>query len=328
METTGLLSCKDHVIGDTLETIGASSVFRQVTIRPAMSGCNSLFVGQIGDWTWDAITALCGTNVFKAVNTSGAPTYLAFYYFHIRSSPVLHPGCLTFGDRIEVLSTPFNFGSESILTLHRIKRAGPAEPPAQSVDIEEFYDFPRSDCLYVETFNRWIARTREQSNRDLVKSSPVDFKYSHLCSLPEKYSPRLACSQARLNQTFHDIRSPEHVCVVDDFQTEYRIDITRDVNAVGLVYFAAYFSIVDGALLKLWQKLGKSSQSFLKRVVLDRKLCYFANAELDSLLKITLKSWRKRDDPHSEIYNAVIQDSETARVIAVATMQIMTEPAL
>ena len=293
-----------------------------------MSGHNSLFVGQIGDWTWDAITALCGTNVFNAVNTSGAPTYLAFYYFHIRSSPVIHPGCLTFGDRIEILSTPFNFGSESILTLHRIKKASPGEPPAQSIDIEEFYDFPRSDCLYVETFNRWIARSREKSNRDLVKSSPVDFKYSHLCSLPEKYSPRLICSQARLNQTFHDIRSPEHVCVIDDFQTEYRIDITRDVNAVGLVYFAAYFSIIDGALLKLWQQLGRSAQSFLKRIVLDRKLCYLGNAELDSLLSITLKSWRKRDDPHNEIYNAVIQDSETARVIAVATMQIASEAPL
>src|SRR5215472_14494696 len=115
VETNAVQNPPSHVIGDVVET-GASSVYRRVTVKPAMSGRNSLFVGQIGDWTWDAVTALCGTNVFNATNASGAPTYLAFYYFHLRGSPVLHSAGLTFGDRLEVVSTPFNFGSESILT--------------------------------------------------------------------------------------------------------------------------------------------------------------------------------------------------------------------
>ena len=90
---------------DAFEAVDAKSVYRRVTVKPAMSGHNSLFVGQIGDWTWDTVTALCGTNVFTATNASGAPTYLAFYYFHLRGSPVLHSAGLTFGDRLEVVST-------------------------------------------------------------------------------------------------------------------------------------------------------------------------------------------------------------------------------
>jgi probable biosynthetic protein (TIGR04098 family) len=328
VETNAVQNPTSHVIRDALETVSTNSVHRRVTVKPAMSGQNALFVGQIGDWTWDAVTALCGTNVFCATNASGAPTYLAFYYFHMRGSPTIHSAGLTFGDRLEVVSTPFNFGSESILTLHRIKKEGQREISPQSIDIREFYDFPRNDCLYVETFNRWIARSREKSNQDLIKSSPVDFKYAHLSSLPDQYSPRQICGYARINNTFHDTQSPEHVSVVDGFSTEYRIDITRDINAVGLVYFAAYFSIIDGALLKLWKHLGRSAQSFLDRVVLDHKLCYFGNADLDSLLRITLRSWRKVGDPGHEVYNAVLQDCETTRVIAVSTMHVLSEAAI
>jgi probable biosynthetic protein (TIGR04098 family) len=312
------------VIGDALQMASASSVYRQVTVKPAMSGHNSLFVGQIGDWTWDAVTALCGTNVFSATNASGAPTYLAFYYFRIRSSPAIHSTNLTFGDRLEAVSTLFNFGSESILTLHRIKKEGHECIPAQPIDLEEFYDFPKSDCLYVETFNRWIARGREKSNKDLIRSSPVDFKYAHLCSLPDRYSPRLVCGYARIHNTFHDIQSPDYVSVVEEFRTEYSIDITRDLNGVGLVYFAAYFSIIDGALLKLWKHLARSAQSFLDRVVLDHKLCYFGNADIDSILRITLRSWRKVGDPGHEVYNVVIEECETSRVIAVSTMDVLS----
>ncbi len=317
-----------HAMADAVAMLGPNSVYRRVTVKPAMSGHNSLFVGQIGDWTWDAVTSLCGTNVFSATNASGAPTYLAFYYFHLRCSPTIHPTALTFGDRIEAVSSLFNCGSESVLTLHRIRKQGEGGLPAQPVDLQEFYDFPRNDCLYVETFNRWIARSREKSNQDLIRSSPADFEYSHLAPLPDRYSPRLACGYARANNTFHDPQAPGQVCVVDGFQTEYRVDITRDVNGVGLVYFASYFSIIDGALLKLWRHLGRSAQSFLNRVVLDHKLCYFGNAELDSLLRITLKSWRKTGEPGQEIYNTVIQDHESSRVIAVSTIHLLSEAAL
>lgn len=324
METIVVDNPASRLIEDTFETVGGSSAFRRVTVKPAMSGHNSLFVGQIGDWTWDTVAALCGTNVFNAVNSGGAPTYLAFYYFHLRSSPTIHVTGLTFGDRLEVSSTLFNFGSESILALHRIRKEKNDETPMQPLDLEEFYDSPRSDCLYAETFNRWIARSREKSNQGLIKSSPVDFRHAHLRSLPDRYSPRAVCGYARANHTFHNPQSAEYAEVVENFQTEYRIDITRDINGVGLVYFASYFSIIDGALLRLWRHLGRSAQSFLDRIVLDHKLCYLGNADIDSVLRITLRSWRKIDDPGREVFNVVLEDCETAKVIAVSTIHVQS----
>ncbi len=324
MEMNAVQNDTVPVLRDTFRA-GTSSVFRSVTVKPAMSGHNSLFVGQIGDWTWDAVSALCDTNVFSATNANGAPTYLAFYYFHIKSSPTLHLTSLTFGDRLETASTLFSCGSESILTLHRIRRESPGIHSTEPVDLEEFYEFPHKDCIYVETFNRWIARSRANTNQDLIRSSPVGFKYAHLDSLPDRYSPRQACTNARVQHTFHDPESPGFACVVEDFHAEYRVDITRDINGVGLVYFAAYFSIIDGAILKLWRHLGRSAQSFLDRIVLDHKLGYFGNAELDSMLHITLKMWRSTVDAALEAFNTVIRESTTGRVIAVSTIQISSE---
>ena len=300
-----------------------TSVYRRVTVKPTMSGHNSLFVGQIGDWTWDTVAALCGTNVFNALNASGEPTYLAFYYFHLKSSATIHTTSLTFGDQLEVVSTPFNFGSESILTLHKIRKGWGAGDAPEPIDIEEFYDSPNDKCLYVETFNRWVSRSREKSNQDLIRSSPGDFQYEHLDCLPEKYSPRKICGLARIHNTFHDGQSTQYVAAVDGFHADYHIDITRDINGVGLVYFAAYFSIIDGALLKLWKHLGRNSQSFLDRIVLDQKLCYFGNADIDSHLDMTLKSWTKTGEAGHEVYNVVVQDRESARVIAVSTLHTL-----
>ncbi|EWC63730.1 hypothetical protein UO65_0925 [Actinokineospora spheciospongiae] len=302
--------------------VDGHSVWRRLTVRPGMCGHNSLFVGQVGDWTWETVTALCDTNVFAARDADGNPTYLAFYYYHIQGSPEFHHGGLTFGDRIEVASSSFDYGSESVLTLHRISRSGGGSART-AVDPVEFFEDPRPDCLYVQNFNRWVTRSAEGSNVGLVKSSPPDFRHGHLPTLPARYSPRLAYKQARTSHTFHDVADPGfHQVGTASF--DYQIDITRDINGVGLIYFASYFSIVDRALLKLWRRLGRSDASFLTRVVTDHKLCYLGNADADSVLRVSVQAYRSVDDPRHEVFTVVATDRTTGRAIAVATIHLTT----
>ncbi|WP_155372904.1 LnmK family bifunctional acyltransferase/decarboxylase [Catellatospora vulcania] len=303
------------------------SVCRLVTIKPGMCGHNSLFYGQLGDWTWETVSELCEADAFNAYNAAGQPTYLSFYYFHVRAGDALHPRSLSFGHRVEVVSRVFGFGSESVLTLHRLRQVGPdyeADPDA-GFEPYEFYDAPRADCLYVQNFNRWVSRGRDGSNEGLVAAAPVGFRHEHLPQLPAQYSPRLVYSRARQQLTFHDPQQPGWREVVGEHRTDYRIDISRDVNGVGLLYFASYFSIVDGALLGLWRELGRSDRSFLDRVVHDQKLCYLGNADVDTRLRITMRSWRAEHDPAEEMFNAVIEDSATDRVLAVCTLHIRSE---
>ncbi|HEY4456338.1 MAG TPA: LnmK family bifunctional acyltransferase/decarboxylase [Pseudonocardiaceae bacterium] len=294
---------------------------RTVTVTPGMSGSGALIFGQMGDWTWDAVRSACGTNVYVAHNAEGDPTYLSFYYFHVLGSPGLHPYGLAFGDELEVTSRVFDFGRSSVLTLHRIARAGTELPPGP-LEPDEFYQGRHADCIYVENFNRWITRGRKDSNQGLVESTPVGFRHSHLPRLPNAYSPRVACTTARRHGTFHPDGPPGHIAVGPPFVTEYTLDPVRDVNAVGLAYFAAYFSIVDGALLRLWRTLGRSAAQFLRRRVLEHQLGYFGNADLDATLEITVALWRDPATPDVEVADVAVREQHTDRLLAVAEVRV------
>lgn len=285
-------------------------VTHAVTVEPGMCGPTSLFAGRVGDWTWRAVSALCGVDALNARNAAGAPTYLAFSSFHIRGCRAMHPGRLAFGDRLDVATRLFDLGSESVLALHRISTAGA----------------PRAGRLYVRTFNRWIVRGVEHSNAHLVRSSPVGFRHRHLGAPPAYHSPRLMYGHARAHRVCRAI-PPGYEPVAADVTIEYPIDITRDLNAVGLVYFAAYFGFVDRAVLALWRHLGRTDRAFLRRRVVDQRLCYLSNAEPDAVLSLRVAAWHRAGDPADEIVNVVAEDAGTGRLAAVSTLRLLGERA-
>ncbi|MEU2246394.1 LnmK family bifunctional acyltransferase/decarboxylase [Streptomyces sp. NPDC019224] len=315
------------------ERTGPATVRREVTVQPGMCGPNALLIGRIGDWTWETVSEICGTDVFNARDPQGRATYLSFYYYRVRSGGrLLHPRAISFGDRLEVISRVFGYGSESVLTLHRIRRigSGPGSHDAEvfaedSFEPEEFYERPRPDCLYVENFNRWVARGRADSNVGLVRASPADFHHTQLPRLPDAYSPRLACNGARSRHRFLDPLTAGYVPLGEEFTTEHRVDVSSDVNGVGLLYFASYFAIADGALLQLWRSLGRSDRSFLDRTLADSRVCYLGNADVDSTLRLRARPWHRSGDPTEELVELVVEDLATDRTLAVCSFEIRRE---
>ncbi|HEX8617220.1 MAG TPA: LnmK family bifunctional acyltransferase/decarboxylase [Thermoanaerobaculia bacterium] len=300
------------------------SLHRRLTLTPAMCGHNSLFLAQVADWTWGTVSTVCGTEMYQEKNESGMPTYLSFFYLRISGGPAMQMHHLTFGDELDVVTTAFNFGSESILTLHRVSRASAATAAPRAVDPYEFYERREDGCLYVESLNRWITRSRP-GNEALVKSSPKGIVTRHLPVLPDQYSPRVVYDRARKVETFHDVHSPEHELLVEEYVLDYTIDAARDLNGVGLVFFASFASIVDSALLKLWKHLGRDVDSFVNRVVRDRQICYVANTEVDTTLRLEIRVWRRRDDSREETFNVVMRDVARQRLVLVSTLQIRSE---
>lgn len=313
-----------HIVPE-FAILDASSTVRRMTVKPAMCGHNSLLIGQIGDWTWETVGALCGTDVFRARNHQGDPAYLAFYYVHLKSGRALHPRVLTFGDRIEVVSRVFDFGSESVLTLHRIAISDDEPAATRMLTEEEFFLHPRPDCIYAGNFNRWVTRGRNHSNQGLVRSSPVGFRHGHLPKLSARHSPRLVYDRARTRHTFRDPGAIGYLAHVTGFQLEYVIDPSRDFNGVGLAYFAAYFSILDWALLGLWRHLGRGDRSFMHRIVLDHKVCYLGNIDVGTTLTITVNMFRRQGDPRDEVVDIVMADRAGNRTVTVSTMHLLRE---
>src|ERR1041385_1937666 len=153
--------------------IDGHSLHRRVMLWSSMCGHNSLFLAQMADWTWQTISVTCGTNLYRETNDHGLPAYLSFFYLRICGSPSIQPRQFTFGDELDVVTSAFNFGTESMLTLHRITRLRDAGPSVEPVTLDEFHEHRRQDCLYIQSLNRWVTRSSPTSNDALVRSSPT-----------------------------------------------------------------------------------------------------------------------------------------------------------
>jgi probable biosynthetic protein (TIGR04098 family) len=286
-----------------------------------MCSSGSLIFGRIGDWTWEAVAAACGTNVHAARNAEGLPAYLSFYYYRVRGGKVLHPHGLSFGDELQVSSRVFQFGSQSVLTLHRLAPAG-LDLPESPLDPAEVYERPHPDCLYAENFNRWISRTSPGSNQRLAQVAPPDFHYADLPRLPNDHSPRTLVGRAREAGSFHATPPPGFE-VTDPVRTvDYTLDIARDINGAGLVYFASYFSIFDTALLRLWRSLGRTDEQFLRRRVVDQQVGYFGNADPGAVFTISVTRWCSRTAPGLEIADMALRDAASGRLLAVTGIEL------
>lgn len=293
---------------------------RRVTVSPAMCSAGSLIYARLGDWTWEAVNAVCGTNVYAAKNAHGLPAYLSFYYFRVLGGEVLQPNGFTFGDELSVTSRVFGVGSSSVLTVHRIARAdsAAAEEPLEPWEI---YERPRPDCMYAENLNRWISRGAHDSNTGLVNAAPVGFRHEHLGRAPREHSPRLAAGTARDHRSFFPGGIPGFGPGERRFTTEYRLDPARDLNGVGLVYFASYFSFADTALLRAWRELGRSDLQFLGRTVLDYRLGFFGNADLDSRFQLDVRIKEHERESGHEWAEVVMLDADSQRLLAVASIR-------
>ena len=116
----------------------------------------------------------------------------------------------------------------------------------------------------------------------------------------------------------------DYTLVVDEFRVNYKVDITRDINAVGLIYFARLFLDVDWAILKAGGTVGRSDESFLTRVVVDQKICYVGNANVDSVFTIKVKLWKRVGHSGYEVFDVVIRkDRDTERMIAICTVHTL-----
>jgi probable biosynthetic protein (TIGR04098 family) len=326
--TTGLPSAGLSPTNATsdIRTAEQSALWRQVVVSPGMCSGGSLVFGRIGDWTWEAVAAACDTNVHAARTATGEPAYLSFYYFRVRGGKIIHPHGLAFGDELHVSSRVFQFGSQSVLTLHRLAPAdlGLADTPLEPAEV---YERPHPDCMYAENFNRWIVRSHPGSNQGLAEVAPPDFAVTDLPRLPNEYSPRTLVGRARAAGGFCAPAPAGFAVAGPEYTFEYELDTARDLNGAGLVYFASYFSMFDTMLLRLWRLLGRGDRLFLQRRVIDQKVGFFGNADSGSVFAISIRRWCSPAQPEVEIADMALRDSATGRLLAVTAIEIEMDSA-
>lgn len=288
---------------------------RVEAVTPGMCGQNSLFMGQLGDWTWDAVGATCGIDTYSAVNARGEPAYLSFAYFRVVARTGLCAESIGFGDRLRVRSKVFGCGGSSLLTLHRVE--SDRDEPLSPGGAAEFFRYDAGDCIHVENFNRWIARSQHDTNHGLRRANPVGFDSHGLDRIPDQYNPRRPYTRVRSRGSFRGRGDPPPQVSLD---LTYPVEASRDLNGAGLLYFASYFSIVDWAVLRLWRQLGRSDRRFLARSVLDRQLCFLGNADAEDVLDVKVSTYADRDG--CDVFDAALHDRASGALIAVCRQRI------
>ncbi|MEE1928863.1 LnmK family bifunctional acyltransferase/decarboxylase [Streptomyces sp. TRM 70351] len=303
-------------------TASLPALSHRVVATPAMCGPGPLFFGQAGDWTWQAVGAACSLNTFRARTPDGRPSYLAFSYFRVRASALVHPYGIAFGDEFDLESRVYQAGSQSVVTLHRL---APPDSDLSALHPGEFHVRPREDCIYIETFNRWVSRSATGTNHKLLSRVPTGFQDAGLPTLPARHSPRNDCGHARHHGTFHPGGITDHRLAVTGFQTSYTVDAARDLNGADLLYFASYFAIIDTALLRLWHELGRSDHDFLRRHLLDHRIGYFSNADPGDRLKLDVRLWR-HETSQQETADVSLTDAATGHLMAVSSVRLLPPP--
>lgn len=289
-------------------------------VTPAMCGHNSLFIGQLGDWTWDAVGASCRIDPYTAADPDGNPVYLSFAYFRVRSGGGLSVEDLTFGDRLRVRSKVLSCGGDSVLTVHQVSRDQGAPGAEAAGGVGDFFRRDTPGSIHVENFNRWIRRSGHDTNHGLRRATPAGFRVDHLEPVADEHTPRRVWAQARRTAGFGAEGEPPPEARLS---LTYQVSASRDLNGVGLLYFASYFSIVDWAVLSMWRSLGRSAGGYLRRRVLDRQLCYIANANADDVLDIEVTTHRDAAGP--DVVDVVLRH-EDGGLLAVARQRILQDP--
>ncbi|BBM81666.1 non-ribosomal peptide synthetase [Candidatus Uabimicrobium amorphum] len=300
-----------------LEVLSGNTVLRREVVTLGMCGENSLFAGRVGDWTWDVVARLCQVNPYNAKNERGAPTYLSFCYYHIQGNPSVHLRSFGIGSEIEVTSSSYKCDPVSLHTIHRICCDA---TNGESVTMEEIHNHPRENCLYVENYNRWISRVHVEDNEELSKMQPQDYKYEHLPQMTEEHAPWKVYRKAITHKTFFE-EQQDYDFVQEHFFT-YQINITRDINGVGLLYFATYFTIFDEAILQLWLSMGGEKHNFMEKKVTDQKICYLGNCNYNTNLTIQSRAWKKGNE---YVFNAVVCRENDGKAIAVITSHALMD---
>jgi probable biosynthetic protein (TIGR04098 family) len=226
-----------------------------------------------------------------------------------------HAG-VTNGFRSKVLSS----GGDSVLTLHQVRRGG-AVPPGGAAGgtagvVAYFFRHDALECIHVENYNRWIQRSGHDTNHGLRRATPLGFQVDHLDRVTDEHTPRRRLAEVRKTASLRTAGEPVPRARL---ALTYQVDPSRDLNGAGLLYFASYFSIVDWAVLRMWRALGRPSGSFLRRRVLDRQLCFFANADADDVIDIEVTTYRDVDG--SDLMDVTLRHQDGG-LLAVARQRI------
>jgi probable biosynthetic protein (TIGR04098 family) len=280
------------------------------TITGALSEI-ALFA-QAQDLHWKEMGRLTGCPASRQVDVAGREVYASIFFADFEG--LLERGLSTFrpDDEIELVGTLGRYGTSVLDGLHRIYPAGtlPAVLPAV---------LPAAPSLRLS----FILVGMGGGPDDLRVSTPSNARIDRIPLLdgePDSY--RLV----RAAQSAGGFASPHADASrlwPGAYSRTYPINPDRDLNGVGLLYFANYVAFLDAAERHaLEEAAGFSPEQLDGRVTLRRRIAYYGNARSSDQLHIDVEVFALDGPPPSRllVHHQVHRVSD-GRLIALASAE-------
>lgn len=265
-----------------------------------------------GDLRWRDLCAATGVPASEQRDAAGYRVYASFYYVAVEGFPEAGLGAFGPDDRLEVVSTLTRWGHSMLDGEHALYREGalPATlpallPPAPSVRLSNVF-------------------VREGAGPDDLRvTSPVGGRLDEMpASAAEPDSYRLIKQAREHGRFFEAPAEAKPLWSAGTVRVTRPIDPDRDVNGVGLVYFANYVTFADTAeRAALVEHGGFAPEALDGRRTLRRRIGFYGNARRHDVLHVDVDAWRLPAPDTRLFVDCRIRRGADDRLIAVTSVE-------
>lgn len=270
------------------------ALYTDLEIGMAMTGRNHLaespLMKFVGELRWSHISDFTGIPSRKLCDETGERLYATFFYVETRFPRETPLAAFGENDRFTVVSTLKSFGNSILDGYHFFYPAG--WPEDKKVPLLNGRQALELGIPYVRTSNIFVKMLQGASW--LKKSRPAQKGMDdipRLAEVPDSYGK---IKQAEADDRFRF--PPEgYTCLTPEAaRIQYAIEPDRDLNGVGLLYFANYPMILDIAERRCLREktlLPLSEEMIDLRTLCHRESAYLGNAHQSDSIEVWIDVW-------------------------------------
>ena len=260
---------------------------------PLMGRCNlaeTPLLKLVGELRWNHISRFSGVPSKDLSDETGERLYATFYYTEVRFPRKTPMAAFGENDRFTLVNTLQSYGN-SIMDGYSFFY--PASWPAdKKVPLSTGAQAEHLGIPYIRTSNIFVKMLQGASW--LKKSRPAQpgvHSIPKVAEIPETYDLiKRAGEEGRFT------RPPDRFSQLtpERLRIDYAIDPDRDLNGVGLLYYANYSMILDIAERRLFSEklpIPVSHDLLDTRTLVSRETAYLSNAHQSDSIEIYVDVW-------------------------------------
>jgi probable biosynthetic protein (TIGR04098 family) len=260
-----------------------------------LTGQNNLAEGpllrQLGHIRWDHLSTVLETPTSRIVDERGQRVYATFFFIDMVFPTELRISDFVESDEIEVVSTLRRYETFLDGELYLFRKSWPDEKKTVPSTREEAQ---ARGIPIVRMGNSFVVQFKGADW--LKKAAPATPQMNRIpeMGVPEYFADLL---DARMNGQFFAPPGDFSAITDGEVNVQYQPVPERDINGVGLLYFANYPVITDIceriALTRVLGDTDLTSELMARRTVVRRRGGYFGNAGVRDSLRVGVSAWAR-----------------------------------